>query len=137
MLLHIIQERRDGRIKLDYNRMDAPTYVEQRLLSFCGSHKDPFYKDERETRILAYPGNADGYRVFTGLVARKAIYRRSSELDSARYIVLGEHRRPGLQPERVLIGPEAEMEKAEIQALFSNDPVVIKPTFPVRRLLKD
>lgn len=125
------QDLHNSRLLANSDKMDAPSYVERQLLAYCGSHKDPFFKDERETRILAYPISSSRARIITGLTGPKHIHRRGPDPDSPRFIAFLENRRSKLQPRRILIGPQAEMETDEVEALFPNRPEVIKPNYPI------
>jgi hypothetical protein len=93
---------KDLRLTKDHDKILPESGFLQKLVSFCGKHKDPAFQDEREMRIFACPINAIEPRVLAPLPLPKTIYRPRH---GPRYIVVGETILPGLRANRVLIGP--------------------------------
>jgi hypothetical protein len=112
--------------------MVPDTIFAQKLMSFCGTHKDPLFSDEREMRILAYPANVTEPRFLTGTASPKTIYCRDNQSDGARYIALGEAIVPGFIPDRIVAGPNAEIPVYLLQGLYPFLPPFSKSTIPIR-----
>ena len=53
--------------------------------------------------------------------------------DGRSFIGIGEDWQPGLEPYRIIIGPEADKDIGDILPLFSNPPIIIDAEFPIRR----
>jgi len=131
LLKEIVLRTRDRRITVDWQAMWADTALITNVLRYCGCHKDPAFSDEREMRVMAYPVHAAEYRVFTGLTTPKRIYQRTATRPT-KYIVIGENRLPGVTPKRILIGPKAELNFYEIQALYPSIPEISRSNIPIR-----
>lgn len=132
MMRSLYQETHDLRIGDQIGDIAPHSVFARRLLSFCGTHKDPAFSDEREMRILAYPVKATEGRPFTGLAVPKTIYRRNSKPDGARYIILGESVLPGFIPKRIVAGPNAQVMPQLLEALYPLPPRFEKSTIPIR-----
>jgi hypothetical protein len=98
------------------------------LIRAIAMHKDPFFEDERETRIIAVPAKPGGIPV-CGLSQPKEKRKTSG---GRSYIELGEDWRPAIEPRRIIVGPRANSDIADILALFDRKPEVINATFPIR-----
>lgn len=123
LLLGIAQERGDRRIILpDYEKLWAPSAVPRKAVEFCAVHKDPCFADEREIRLFLYPSNETVARVFTGIASPKKIRRKPT---GERYIVVGDHWRPGISPVRIIIGPKADPDIRHIVRMFDPEPSVV------------
>ena len=109
-LENILLMTRDSRIetlirKYFYRGFNWPHYIlATKIMGYCGAHKHPAFKDEREFRILAYPSPRLQADMLTGIAMPKNIY---GPLDGKRYIILGEDFCPGIQPRRIIVGPQA------------------------------
>src|ERR1700730_2572720 len=94
-----------------------------RMLSFLARHKDPFFEDERETRIMAVPQKeADARALSMGPALRKPVKVMS---DGRHYINLGADWRPGIEPRRIIVGPRAQRDLDSMLALFDRKPPVL------------
>jgi len=102
------------------------------LFHFCATHKDPAFSDEREVRILAFPHGRAQSRPFQGLQTSKTIHRRGNVENGARYIVIGESVLPGIIPNKIVIGPKAEMDIWMQEGLYPLKPAITKSDLPVR-----
>lgn len=123
-----------------YNRADLyPNFTKKwhlstfgtRLSKFCSTHKDPYFKDEREVRIVVSPHQNSVSRIFVGLALKKTIQSRGSIEKPVRYIsVLGQVV-PGIIPSRILIGPKADVISEElIFQLYPRCPPMNRPETP-------
>jgi hypothetical protein len=100
------------------------------MLSFLARHKDPFFEDERETRIIAVPQKEADARVFgMGPALRKPVKVMS---DGRHYIDLGADWRPGIEPRRIIVGPRASRDLDNVLTLFDRKPQVLYADFPIR-----
>lgn len=104
-----------------------PTYTIQ-LLHYCAKHKDPFFEDERETRIIAVPSKVMDARPFSTFRTVK----RVEQINSKRVIKLGEYCSPRIEPRRILIGPKAQLDISSVLSLFDRKPEVVVATTPIR-----
>jgi hypothetical protein len=130
MLRNLYFETKDLRFTTDLERIRPENSFLQKLVSFCGKHKDPAFVDEREIRIFACPVDATEARIFTGLTMVKTICRPRH---GPRYVILGETVLPGAVPDRILIGPKAEPLSDEmLGALYPRPPVIKKSDIPIR-----
>lgn len=128
LLLRVAQETGDGRIKLNLQDRWAPSYLAQKLMHYYGTHKNPSFEDEREYRILAYPlGHAEA-RPFTGAALKKTIHHAPN---GKKHLVMGESRRPGIEPKRIIIGPKADPNIESILKLFKRRPEVEVCKIPI------
>lgn len=128
IILQLIRAMPDIRIEPEWQKMWADSYLMRRLVEFCATHKDPCFVDEREVRIFGYPAERAEARVFTGIAARKEICKTAS---GKRYIVFGEHWKPGIEPRRIIIGPHASRDIESIKAMFANPPEIAFANMPV------
>jgi hypothetical protein len=123
-------ETKDRRFTSDLERIRPENSFVQKLVSFCGKHKDPAFVDEREMRIFVCPVNTTEGRTFTGFAMPKDIYRPRR---GPRYVVFGETVLPGAIAERILIGPKAEpLSDEKLDALYPRPPVIEKSDIPIR-----
>jgi hypothetical protein len=112
-----------------YGRLWAfPTFA-FRMLSFYAKHKDPFFEDERETRIMAVPANEADARLPSGPAFRKPVKTIG---DGRHYIDLGADWRPGIEPRRIIVGPQARRNIDDVLALFDRKPEVFHADLPIR-----
>lgn len=132
LMQRIYQETRDRRVAEHVGQMDPEATFARKLMSLCGTHKDPSFSDEREMRILAYPANVSEARIFTGIASPKIIYRVDRKPDGARYIMLGENTLPGFIPDRIVAGPKSETPVHMLRALYPFQPSFSKSTIPIR-----
>jgi Protein of unknown function (DUF2971) len=102
-----------------------------RLLKFCSMHKDPYFKDEREVRIVVSPHQNSVTRFGVGIALKKSIENRGSIEKPVRYVkVLGQVI-PGVIPSRILIGPKADSHSEEtIFGLYPSCPTIVRPQTP-------
>lgn len=128
ILLQVMRARNDIRVEIKWQEMWPESYLARQLMDFCATHKDPCYEDEREIRIFAYPANQAEARVFTGIASPKKIRDTPG---GKRYIVFGEHWRPGIVPRRIIIGPKANPDISNVLALFDGLPTVGVSGLPV------
>jgi hypothetical protein len=98
------------------------------MLRYVAKHKDPFFEDERETRIIAVPAKNAEARFLTGLASVK---RPKQAEDGRHYIGIGEDWRPGLEPCRIIIGPHANKGIENVLSQYQLRPIVINAKFPV------
>jgi hypothetical protein len=128
LLIQVMQGMPQLPIQPAYEQMWPFTTYATRMLHYIAKHKDPFFEDERETRIVGVPAKVAQARFLTGpaMVKHPKIYD-----DGRHYIGVGEDWRPGLQPCRIIIGPRANADIEDILSLFEHRPVVINAKFPV------
>jgi hypothetical protein len=131
MLERCFAETDDHRLMRDAENRDLDSVFLPKLLSFCGKHKDPAFKDEREVRILAYPANVNSPRVLTGVAMRKTIYCEGNRLDGRRHIILGENQLPGITLDRILIGPNTKWHAYMSDGLYPLPPAIKKSDIPI------
>ena len=122
-------ETRDPRFMKEDDKIEPESSFIQKLVSFCGKHKDRAFQDEREFRIFACPANVTDGRIFTGPAIPKNIYRPRR---GPRYIVIGEDILPGVVPDRILIGPKAEDPSNWVHDLYPAPPTFKKSTIPIQ-----
>src|SRR5215213_8326233 len=116
MLELIKRTNRELRFEIDReNRLPFAVFA-QRMTSYCARHKDPFFEDEREVRILAIPAGGNRARVGSGIAAQKPVKKHA---DGRGYIDLFADWRPGLEPLRIIVGPEASSNLDEVLPLFN------------------
>src|SRR5277367_5626984 len=115
-------------IKPEYERMWAFNYFAARMLQYMAKHKDPFFEDERETRIIGVPAKTTQPRPFIGLALVKKI---GTTPNGRQFIGIGEDWTPGLEPRRIIIGPHADKNIDDVTALFQNKPEIVIAEFPV------
>lgn len=120
-LLQYARETRDWRVNPDYKNNWAPTYLAMRLASYCGTHKDPAFSDEREFRIIAYPHKNPHAQFLTGVSSPKTIRNGPG---GKRYIVIGDNWTPPIRPTRIIIGLKADRNIDDILRHFDKPPVV-------------
>jgi hypothetical protein len=117
------------RIPIKFEKHWAPSLLIRKLFHFCGTHKHPSWEDEREFRILAYPINQAEARVFTGIAHIKAIRESPTR---KKYIDLGDSWRPGIEPERIIIGPKADKNILHIAEQFNTKPLLSVSDIPIK-----
>lgn len=130
LLKSLYDQNGDRRLTPEFDKIAPNSSLVRRLLSFCGKHKDPAFIDEREIRIFACPANISEPRPFTGTASPKTIHHNSQR--RARYIALGEAVLPGPIPNRIIVGPNADLPQWKINALYPPSPIITKSTIPVR-----
>lgn len=123
----------DPRFMQNMPQRHAESHVIHRLLMFCAKHKNPSFDDEREVRIIALPLNKVLLAPFRPTTP-KTVHTTEA---GTRYIALNEHINPGLRPDRIIIGPNAELNEENIAEMFphtlrENQPAIFKSTIPVR-----
>lgn len=125
----------EARVKLglqpQYDRIWPMSVLATRFLAYCAKHKDPFYKDEREVRIMAVPAKEAIGRPFEGLKQIKPV---KTMTDGRRYIDIGANWSFKLEPRRVIVGPKAQPDIAAIVGLFNRRAEIIRPVFPIRNV---
>ncbi len=122
----------DSRVLSGLGRIIPDSSFGRKLLSYCGTHKDPAFSDEREVRILASPAGKAESRFLTGVATRKGIQNRSSLGEPTRYIEIGNNLLPGFVPSRILIGPKAQMTINDVWNLYPGMPEVRRSDIPIR-----
>lgn len=128
-LLAFIDHHKSGlALQVEYDKLWPDPTVGLRMLNFYSRHKDPFFEDERETRIMAVPAKQADSRVLTGPALRKQV---KSMADGRHYIGIGEDWRPGLEPRRIIVGPRASADLGDILRLFERKVEVSTVNFPV------
>ncbi|MGO4386777.1 DUF2971 domain-containing protein [Microvirga sp. 2YAF29] len=127
-LLQIARQTRDGRIPVRYEDHWAPSYLERKLMDYCGIHKHPGFEDEREFRIQVYPLEQADARVFTGIATRKTIHKGPN---GKKYLVMGDSWRPCIEPKRIIIGPKADPNIELLLNLFKHRPAVSVCDIPI------
>lgn len=98
-----------------------------RMFAYCAKHKDPFFEDEREVRIMAVPAITTTARPFTA-----ARIKRVEQHNGKRFIDIGADWRPGLEPRRIIVGPSAKRDITHIVDLFERKPSIVYADFPIR-----
>jgi hypothetical protein len=111
-----------------YDRMWPFGVFATRTLHYISKHKDPFFEDERETRIVGIPAKVAQARFLSGPASVK---HPKEHADGRQYIGIGEDWRPGLEPCRIIIGPRADKDLTDVLTLFKNKPHVINADFPI------
>jgi hypothetical protein len=99
-----------------------------RMMRYCAKHKDPFFEDEREIRVLALPSPINVARF--GISPRGKPVRRRD--DGRSYVGLFEDIKPGIEPVRIIVGPAASPDLENVLPLFTRRPIVIRADFPLR-----
>ncbi len=128
MLLQAARATGYSNIPIQFQSHWAQTYLVRRLLDYCATRKDPCFADEREVRIFAYPAEQAVARVFTGVAYRKQIRVGPT---GRRYVAIGEHWRPGIAPQRIIVGARADFEITPLLAVHGLDIEVSKSNLPV------
>jgi Protein of unknown function (DUF2971) len=100
-----------------------------RIYRYCAKHKDPYFEDEREMRIMAVPAKEADVRPITGIAARKRVKTMSN---GRHYIDIGEDWTPGIEPLRIIVGPSARRDIDTILAAFERKPQVLNAEFPTK-----
>jgi hypothetical protein len=128
-VLGVIQGAKpDLDIQPKYERLWAlPTFA-TRMLHYCARHKDPFFVDEREKRIIAVPAKQAESRLLVGPALRKQI--KTME-DGRTYIDLGEDWVPKIEPRRIIAAPRAPREVDRVLGMFERQPIVEFAKFPM------
>lgn len=127
-LLQAARETGDSRIRPDYENSWALSYLLRQIMAFCARHKDPCFEDEREIRMFLYPAEKAECRVFTGVAGVKNVQRSPS---GKRILAIGEFWKPGILPDRIIIGPKADENIRELLIKFNIPPVVSKSSLPI------
>ncbi len=130
-LMQVIAARPALGIECDADDLWPMGQLATRMYAYCAKHKDSFFEDEREVRIFAVPGFGTASRPITGLARQKHTKITS---DGKRYIDVGENMTPvGVQPVRIIVGPDASPNLDDILAQFERKPSIVSSRFPVRR----
>jgi hypothetical protein len=116
-------------VKPEYEKLWALGALALRTLRFHARHKDPFFEDERETRIMAVPAKQSDSRVLFGPALRKEVHMMP---DGRHFIDIGADWRPGIEPRRIIVGPKASRDLDGVLALFDRQPNVVIADFPIR-----
>jgi hypothetical protein len=124
----MLRDRPDLRIEPKTQSMWSDNDLGRQILDFCATHKDPFFKDEREVRLFGYPHTEAESRVFLGPALRKPI---KTMPEGKRYIVFGEDWQPGICPRRIIIGPKADPNIETLVAKFPKWPEVVHANLPI------
>jgi len=134
LLIELAKATGDSRF-MDGMPMPHPQgQVVARLLLFCGKHKHPSFIDEREVRIFAFPLNKVIPQFFRPTLSKPV---HTNPDTGHKYLNIGENRSPALRPERVIIGPNADLEESAVKALFPESlreitPKILKSDIPIR-----
>src|SRR5258708_17401993 len=134
ILTELARTRNEPRFLEGMPPAHARHHVTARLLRFCCSHKNPAFCDEREVRIFAIPLNQTIVQPFRPTLPKPI---NNGPLPDSRYIVFGENRTPPLRPDRIIIGPNAELDEARVAALFPDNfheirPAIFKSAISIR-----
>jgi Protein of unknown function (DUF2971) len=97
-----------------------------RSLKFVCRHKDPFFEDEREVRIMAVPAKRVLARPFSLGPRTKRVH-----VTPKPHISLGADWRSAIEPVRIIIGRDAPKDIDHVLALFTRKVEVVHPTFPI------
>jgi hypothetical protein len=129
-LLSVVAPAKPGlNLKPQYDRLWPFQVFAFRMLSFYATHKDPFFEDERETRIMAMPQKeADARLLGMGPALRKPVKTAG---DGRRYVDLGADCRVGIEPRRIVVGPNARRDVDQVLAHFDRKPEVVYAEFPI------
>lgn len=127
-LIQALRSRDDIYVEPAIQRVWANSTIFRKLMHFCATHKDPFFEDEREVRIFAYPAPMAESRVFTGIASKKEI---CTSPDGKKYIVLGDVWRPGICPRRIIVGAKASPDLTAVLANYEVHPEVVHANLPV------
>ncbi|MCP3053759.1 DUF2971 domain-containing protein [Aurantimonas marianensis] len=98
-----------------------------KFLVYCSTHKDPSFIDEREARIFNFPL---GFAI--PKFCRTTLAKPISNQDGKKYVTLGDTIRPGITPNRVIIGPLCETSIDEFRFRFPFIKHVLKSQIPIR-----
>jgi hypothetical protein len=128
LLIEVLKGMPTLPIQPAYEQMWPFTAFSTRMLRYIAKHKDPFFEDERETRIIGVPAKIGQARFLTGIAMVK---HPQDHADGRQYIGIGAEWRPGLEPCRIIIGPRANKDIKDVLALFEFPPVVINAEFPI------
>jgi hypothetical protein len=128
ILAEVQREKAELGIRPQYDRLWAFSALAHRMLHYCARHKDPFFEDEREARIMAVPAERAESRIFVGLAFRKEVKKMS---DGRKYIDLGEDWTPNIEPRRIIVGPRARRDLGDVLSLFETGPEVYYAEFPI------
>ncbi len=120
----------ESRLAPDWDKMAVQSAFLERLMRYCGAHKDPAFVDEREVRIIAWPINAP--MTLTSMARPKSINRIGNRPGGKRYIVVGEDGVPGFIPDQIIVGRETEHYARVLKGLYPGMPQIKKCTIPIR-----
>jgi hypothetical protein len=98
-----------------------------RTMKFVCRHKDPFYEDEREVRIMSLPASSVPARPFGMGLRAKPVHHAPGK----RHIVLGADGPSPIEPIRIIVGRDAEKDIDGVLASFRRRPEVSYPHFPI------
>jgi hypothetical protein len=129
ILLEIVKRRPDLGIQLDYNKMAHFQDLAFELMRFISVHKDSFFEDERERRIIAVPAKTARPQFLIGPAWRKEIKKMP---DGRRYIDIGADWPNALEPKRIIIGPKAPQDLSAVLPEFTRRPEVYIADFPIK-----
>ncbi|HEY4980893.1 MAG TPA: hypothetical protein VII24_02880 [Pseudolabrys sp.] len=127
LLCFIATARPDVGVELQHERLWPETTFVGKLMQFCARHKDPYFEDQREFRILAIPANTAASRPFTGIAVKKRPHLPPS---GKRYIDIGEGWERGIEPRQILVGPCASRNLQDVLNSFSCLPEIIYVDVP-------
>lgn len=107
-----------------------PGIFSTRIMAYCARHKDEFFLDEREYRLMAIPAKETGDHIMeAGPVFRKPVKTTPS---GRRHLELGADWAAGIEPHRIIVGPKAARDMDGIAGMFHRTPKVMLADFPVR-----
>lgn len=130
LFAEVERERPDLGLRLcDFERLWPLGTFATQMLSYCAMHKDPGFVDEREVRITACPAKVMDSRVLTGPAFRKPV---KVAPNGKSYIEMFEDWHPGIEPQQIIVGPQANRNLDEILELFSSRPEVTYSDIPIR-----
>lgn len=128
LLIEVLKGMPGLPVQPEYQMMWPFNLFATRMLRYIAKHKDPFFEDERETRIICVPAKSAHVRPLTGIAMVKQI---ETALDGRQFINVGEDWRPGLEPRRIIVGPRANRSIEDVTALFEKKPEIVNSEFPV------
>jgi hypothetical protein len=129
LLIEVARGKPGLGVQPQYDKLWPITKLGFRLLNFYSKHKDPFFEDERETRIIAVPAKEGDSRPLIGLALRKPVLTMS---DGRHYIDIGVDWSSRIEPLRIIVGPKAVRDLDAVLALFDRKPEVYVTDFPLK-----
>jgi hypothetical protein len=129
LLAFVASKRPDVQLKLKHENWWPDPYFFAALMSYCAQHKDPYFEDEREFRVIAAPADEGQGRILEGFAEKKKIKMTPS---GRRYINIGDGWDYGIDPTKILIGPRASRDIDDITSRFRRRPEVLFADSPER-----
>jgi hypothetical protein len=112
LLQFVRQSRPDIRTIPKHEQMWTKTEFGAKIMEYAARHKDPYYEDEREFRVIAFPADGARSEILSGIFLTKRV---GTSAVGKRFIELGKSN--GVEPNTILAGPKANR---DFEGLFSN-----------------